>query len=198
MRVTKTAAVVVLCAGLGGCVTSHLRDLTVDQSETLTEFQYRMVLDNLAMFRTDSASLPWHVQLSTGTAQLDASINPSGNYTWSPVSQTLGLSATGDVTVNWTLTPVLNDEQLANIRQRYQAATKPEKFSEDFDEGDHPEGHLYGHFGTRYVWPKPGHLDALVRLFLDITHDAYVSPTDEAGYNPAQRPQGGVALTPRH
>ena len=109
-RWTFTLAVVAV--SVMGCSVTRLRDMSLDQGATVTDFEYRMTLDNLAMFRTDQGSLPWHLDLTNGTAQIDGSIAPSATYTWPPTSRMLSLSATREVTINWTLTPTLNDEQL--------------------------------------------------------------------------------------
>ncbi|HEY4112914.1 MAG TPA: hypothetical protein VGM17_02535 [Rhizomicrobium sp.] len=181
---------------LASCATSELRDMSADQAATVTDFEYRMVLDNIAMFRAQPASLPWHVTLSAGTAQVDESVNPSFSYAWSPVTRTLGLSGTADVTVNWTLQPVTNDEQLGALRDAYRNAAGRD-FSQIFEEGSAaPSSGPYGHYGSEYVWPKD--FDRFVQLILALNHTILIHPADEPGFKPAVRPTPGVALTPRH
>jgi len=196
MSMRRIFLLVSIAVSLGGCATSQLRDMSADQAATVTDFEYRMVLDNVAMFRTQPASLPWHVTLSGGTAQVDESINPSISYAWSPVTRTLGLSGTADFTVNWTLQPVTNDEQLGALREAYKNAAGRD-FSQIFEEGSAaPSSGPYGHYGTEYVWPKD--FDKFVLLILQLNHTILIHPSDEPGFKPAASPPPGVALTPHH
>jgi hypothetical protein len=182
---------------LAGCSATRLRDMSLDQGATVTDFEYRMTLDNLAMFRKEPGSLPWHLDLTNGTAQIDGSISPSATITWPPTSRVLGLSATRDVTINWTLTPTLNDEQLGALKERYSAAALDEKFNNDFEQGTQaPKDGPYGEYRGLYVWPRVGHLAALTDLVLAAEHDILIHPADEPGYKKLGAAPSGVALSP--
>ena len=71
------AVLVILAVGLAcltGCTTGRLRQRTINQGSTLPELQYQQVLDNLALFAANPASLPWHVNLREGTTQITDSV----------------------------------------------------------------------------------------------------------------------------
>jgi hypothetical protein len=198
-RIMATTIALIGVAASSACSTTHLRDLSLDQGMTVTDFEYRMTLDNLAMFRTEPGSLPWHLDLTNGTAQIDGSVSPSTTFTWPPTSRVLGLSASGGVTVNWTLTPTLNDEQLGALMVRYQTTAKQENFDADFEQGGNkPATGPYGIYKGLYVWPKPGHLIALTKLVLAAEHDILIHPGDEPGYRPPANSPTGVVLSPQH
>jgi hypothetical protein len=133
MKKKNSFALAIVVVSVMGCSVNRLRDLSLDQGATVTDFQYRMTLDNLAMFRTDKGSLPWHLDLTHGTAQIDGSITPSASYTWPPTSRMISLSATREITINWTLTPTLNDEQFDALRQRDVATAQDAPFSQNFE-----------------------------------------------------------------
>jgi hypothetical protein len=183
---------------MSGCATTQLTSTSLNQGSTVTEFEYRMILDNLAMFRKDKDGLPWHLQLTSGTTQVDDSVSPSASFVWPPTSRTLGLSANRGITVNWSVTPTLNDEQLGALRGRYRHAAENTVFKKDFEEGPSPPGDRpFGEYHKWYVWPQTNHLDALIQLVLDSTHDILVAPADEKNYAPPKPAAPGVALSPR-
>ena len=55
---------------VSGCANVQLKHTTVNQASTLTNLQYQLVLENLAMIYANRSALPWHVNLPTGTAQV--------------------------------------------------------------------------------------------------------------------------------
>ena len=94
MRLARIFFVIGL-ACVTGCTTGRLRQRTINQGSTLPELQYQQVLDNLALFATNPASLPWHVNLREGTTQVTdslsggAAVDLGPPVTWFP--QLLGL-----------------------------------------------------------------------------------------------------------
>ena len=45
----------------------------VNQASTVMDIEYQMVLDNIAMFECNPASLPWHVRINDGVVQVNDS-----------------------------------------------------------------------------------------------------------------------------
>ena len=157
-----------------------------------------MVLDNMAMFRKQPASIPWHLKITGGTAQIDQSVTPGLQFTWPPTARQASLSASRGITVNWNLLPVQNDEQLATLRQHYQAWTKDESFAAHFEQGSKPAGTPFGYHDGLYVWPKAGpeHLDTLSQYVLTAIRDITLQPADEPALAPLS-PVPGPVISPR-
>jgi hypothetical protein len=155
-----------------------------------------MALDNLAMFRENPDSLPWHLKIASGTTQIADSATPSFSLTWPHIVRTLGLTATRGLTVQWSILPATDNKDLLNLQDTYQkfANVGPHanmrNFEKDFAEGGIPGGSPYGKYAAHYVWPQPGHLGALTSLVLEIL-------TDTESLNKVQSIAfPGVTLTP--
>lgn len=58
-------------ASLAGCLHSQLLEHTLKTAETLSDLQFQLVLDNLAMFPVHPIGLPWHMKLWGGTVQVN-------------------------------------------------------------------------------------------------------------------------------
>jgi hypothetical protein len=165
--------IVTLLLMTSACATSELQDTTVDQGGTITDLYYTMALDNLAMFRENPDSLPWHLKVASGTTQIADSASPSFNITWPHIARTLGLTASRSLTVQWSILPATDSTDLIQLKTTYQqyASVGPYShqnfFNENFSEGSVPGGSPYGKYGSRYVWPLPGHSATLTQLVID-------------------------------
>ena len=158
-----------LCAllFLGGCAPVALKDSTVAVGNTLTDLHYRMVLDNLAMFRTDYDSLPWHLKITTGLVQINDTVGVA--YTVSqPLVRTLTLAPSQGWTESWTVVPEIDETKLRYLRHLYRSAATAKDFDTHFEQGARPGGAPYGNYGSTFVWVKPGRLDALTELTLKV------------------------------
>lgn len=129
MRLSAIATCALLIIG-AGCTDVQLRQSTVRQSRTLTDIQYRMVLENLAELAANPGSMPWHASVSGGAAQVAdtgqglfaAGINlfngSGGTFTsYSPSGQ---LART--VVQQWSLAPVTDGDTLRLLRIAYRRA----------------------------------------------------------------------------
>jgi hypothetical protein len=134
----------------------------------LTDFHYQMVLSNLAMFRRDSAALPWHLKITTGAVQIGDSTQTSFSIMWPNLSRTFGINGSRGWTESWTVEPEIDGSHLTELQTLYREAAQPETFSIDFDEGDHSGGTPFGRYGNKFVWVKPGHLKGLTKLTLEV------------------------------
>ena len=112
MRLVRVSFILGL-ACVAGCTTGRLRQRTINQGATLPALQYQQVLDNLALFATQPASLPWHVNLREGTSQVTDSISGGAAVdlgppvTWFP--QLLGSRT---AVAQWGMSPVIDATEL--------------------------------------------------------------------------------------
>lgn len=181
---------------ISGCAATELKDQTIDQGGTITDLYYKMALDNLAMFRENPDSLPWHVKIASGTTQIADSASPSFSFSWPTIVRTLGLTASRGLTVQWSIIPATDRKDLEDLKGSYQkfANVGPNKnigsFSENFGEGTAPVGNLYGRYDSHYVWPLPGHFGHLTNLVLEILGETKALNSVQSIAFP------GVTLTP--
>jgi len=175
---------------VGGCGSAALKDSTLAVGSSLTDLHYRMVLDNLAMFRTDTDSLPWHLKITTGLVQINDTVG--GAYTVAtPLARTLAVVPSQGWTESWTVVPEVDQQKLRNLMIIYQRAAHGADFPRYFADGDQPGGRPYGHYGDKYVWVRQGQLAALTELTLQVLGGAPVA----RGERPSTVP--GVQINPR-
>jgi hypothetical protein len=113
-----------------GCTDAQLRHTAVRQARTLTEVQYRMVLENLAVLADNPGSMPWHASISGGAAQVADTgqglftaginlFNGSGG-TFSSYAPAAQFART--VVQQWTLDPITEGDTLRLLRIAYRRA----------------------------------------------------------------------------
>jgi len=111
------AAVGVIFAG---CASVQLKQNTLAQGRTLTDMEYTMVLDNVAMFRQRPGALPWHLKFTQGSVAIQDNVGGSLNYSWgSGVSRMPGFSAQIGSVETWNVVPETNTNHLALLRKKY-------------------------------------------------------------------------------
>ncbi|MGE3806967.1 MAG: hypothetical protein AB7K24_20075 [Gemmataceae bacterium] len=120
--------------GLAGCRTHQcLCQNTVKTTTTLTELNYKQVLNNIAMFVHNPASMPSVAVINSGTVTVDDTKGLSGNATYAPtmtfsqqvggfpiLSLFAGPSAERSLTENWSMVPVNDIDNLRRIRCAFQ------------------------------------------------------------------------------
>ncbi len=124
-----TALAVIACAG---CTSDRLRRSTINQATTLTELQFQQVLNNLATFCDNPKTMPWHVNLRDGSAQVAdvGSLTLGGDLTrTSKASPSLLGGRT--VVEQWGMTPVTDDTELRILRVAYRRALGYQESLED-------------------------------------------------------------------
>ena len=122
MRPALIVALVALTCGTG-CTAGRLRERTVTQGGTLPGLQYQQVLDNLALFAGNPASLPWHVTLREGTTQITDSISGGAAVELGPPSDTLPqLFGSRTAVAQWGMSPVVDATELRLLRFAYRRA----------------------------------------------------------------------------
>src|SRR5262249_28041747 len=116
---------------LGGCATQRsLCNNTVRTTATLTELNYRMVLENVALFVANPSAMPSIAIVNAGTVTVADQKTLSASTTGVPtesfaqqagsglpiLSVLVNPSASRSVTENWSLAPVTDIDNLRRIR----------------------------------------------------------------------------------
>ena len=115
--------VMLLLALATGCTTVRLRQRTINQGSTLPDLQYQQVLDNLALFAGNPASLPWHINLHEGTAQITDSISGGALVDIGPPSSTEPqIFGSRTAVAQWGMSPVVEPTELRLMRFAYRRA----------------------------------------------------------------------------
>ncbi len=119
-----------------GCTHLQLKRSTIRQASTLTELQYQLVLDNLAMFASNPEALPWHVKLKGGTIQVtDLGAGAFGGVFGSgdaANSVLPNLNAQRTRLGQWDVEPVVDTDELEMLQLAYQKAVRP--YDEEIDQ----------------------------------------------------------------
>jgi len=202
MRLTVFAVSALLACS--GCTHRQLLSSTARQADTLTDLQYRQVLDNLAHFHEHPAVLPHFAVVGAGGTSVNDSGGANAELVWDPrtlIEESLGIEAAREVEEQWTLAPVTDPDKLRAIRCAFQlvamgAATDLEcdelltAFLGD-DYGQWIQRGWYcvgrkkdvpcdachvGRCGDTYVWVAPGGLEGLSRLTLVTLNIATLNP----------------------
>jgi hypothetical protein len=150
---------------LPGCTHIALRDNTADTGSTLTDLQYQIVLDNIAMFKCNSDSLPWGIKITQGSMQLTDAVTPSFSYAWPAVTRTGTLGGSRTWQDSWTVVPVTSKGELEELKAIY----KVEVAKKWFHLGTLvPRGCPSGHYGTLWVWVDKDHVSDLTAVVLQV------------------------------
>jgi hypothetical protein len=122
MRLARVIlAVALVCAT--GCTTGRLRQRTINQGSTLPELQYQQVLNNLALFAANPASLPWHVNLREGTTQITDSVTAGSLVDLGPPAVTQPqIFGSRTAVAQWGMSPVIDATELRLLRIAYRRA----------------------------------------------------------------------------
>ncbi len=141
MQVRPPTSVMFAIIGIAlapGCTSARLERSTVAQAGTLTDIQYQQVLDNLAMFCKNPGALPWHVNISDGSAQIADLGSAQVMLDWHRAVTTHPLLlGSRTVVEQWGMNPVTDDTELKVLRIAYRRAV-------GFDESLSGENHDNG------------------------------------------------------
>jgi len=142
--------------GGGGCATHRiLSDRTVDANFTTADIYYRQVLNNVARFEVNSASMPSFSVVSAGTVNIEdaqqAGLSPNYSPTLTQALQGGGalpilsllfdFNARRAVTENWSTLPVTDSDNLRRMRCAFQLLV-----GEESSDCDRCEDRLKGFF----------------------------------------------------
>jgi hypothetical protein len=140
-----------ILSSLFGCTSVALRHSTVASASTLTDLEYEMVLDNIAMARALPGALPWHLKLTQGAVSLTDTLTPSFSITWSPTTRTGSITGSRDWTESWTTVPVVDAKQLQSLRTVYTNYAHVAWIQSGIPT---ELGAPSGHYKTEIVWVK--------------------------------------------
>lgn len=180
---------------LTGCQHSALRQDTLAMASTLTDLQYRMVLDNLAMLSQQPDVLPWHVKLDDGNVQvedegrLSLDVSPLTSD-WQPL---VGSFVERRGTQQWGLVPVTDPKELRDLQALYRRAMGarvegerleelddvPEKWFQTGSRREVPDDAVYvGRWRDRYAWVESDHTRELTEFTLAVLSIVRLKPGD--------------------
>lgn len=185
-----------------GCTHGQLRFSTVRQGSTLTEINYKQVLDNMAICATDPNALPYFALATTGNTQItDTAALNALTLNWHPYSGAGTILGSRAIVENWGLIPVVEPDRLEAMRCAYQMAlgapavscegcdTLLKRFLNPYNPAcqipsgwffvskckkDVPKHALHGHYNGTYVWVRPDGMAGLSRFTLTILFIATV------------------------
>lgn len=133
MRSGIHLVVVAVLIGSAGCTHIALERRTVKQAGTLTDLQYKQVLDNLAMFAGNPEAMPWHVKVTGGLVQIadqgDAAFGAGFGAvlearTGSVFNHSVG--AQRGIVGQWDVDPATDPDELEMLHLAYRKAVRPD------------------------------------------------------------------------
>jgi len=180
---------------LGACTATALRKSSVAVGSSVTDLQYQIVLDNIAMFRDAQRQpnkvlniLPWHAKITQGSISVNDTVTPSFMITAPNVSRQAQISFDRAWSESWTLVPEVDPVKLFRLRSLYVCIALDEQFEDYFGEGSSAPGSLSGRYRATTVWIKTDHLSTLTDITLAVLAAA---PTTAA-----ERPVAMIAGEP--
>jgi hypothetical protein len=115
--------IIVMLLAATGCTAGRLRQRTINQGATLPELQYEQVLGNLALFATNPAALPWHVNVREGTTQITDSASAGALVDLGPPAVTQPqIFGSRTAVAQWGMSPVIDTLELRLLRIAYRRA----------------------------------------------------------------------------
>jgi hypothetical protein len=133
-----------LCT-LAGCTAHRLEINTIKQAQTVTDFEYRQILDNLAMFSLNPQALPSLMTLKTGASQVGDTgtagfLGTSGLSTGSGFYSSFGSSPTitgaRSIVDQWGSSPQTDDNNLLLLRKAFRCALGRKDLIDEDDAND--------------------------------------------------------------
>jgi hypothetical protein len=122
MRFARILFIIALACGTG-CTTGRLRQRTISQGSTLPDLQYQQVLANLALFATNPAALPWHMNVREGTTQVTDSATAGALIDLGPPAVTQPqVFGSRTAVAQWGMSPVIDPIELQLLRIAYRRA----------------------------------------------------------------------------
>jgi hypothetical protein len=127
---------ILLLVLLSGCAETALKKSTLDTAATVRDVNYQQVLNNLAMYVDDPYTLPSQVKLTGGLIQISDTAGPTYDFSMPnnmKVTQDIKMSLNRQWTEKWDVSPVVDPNDMRQLRQVYQWAvagkTKDPKFT---------------------------------------------------------------------
>jgi hypothetical protein len=198
--ILRTFCLLCVFTATTGCTHLQLNHSASKQAGSITDLQYRQVLDNLALFQDTPDALPHFAVVGTGGTSVNDRGEVAAELEWNPftiVREQLGLGVSREVAEQWTLAPVINPDKLRAIRCAFQLVASGTSSDREADSllksflgdgyaewirrewygigrfKDVPKGACYvGRSGHRCVWVMPDGIDGLSRLTVAVLNIA--------------------------
>jgi hypothetical protein len=135
MRRILSLSSVLICAALSGCQALQLENRTVRMSRTLTDLQYRQVMDNLALLADQPSAMPFFSVAQTGKTTIQQNTQGSSTVSWDLITVAgrlfdkvlfdkggFGLQYNQQNIEEWDTTPALDPVQLILMQGLYRKA----------------------------------------------------------------------------
>lgn len=122
MRLTVFVGIVLLAQG---CAHHQLGFITTKQAHTVEDVHTQQVLDNLAKFAHNPHALPHYSFPSSGSSNVDASVDGGAGFFFSPhrlTSWMFDFGGSRSIRETYTMTPVNDPRKLELMRCAYQRA----------------------------------------------------------------------------
>ena len=121
MKKCKLGVVVVLLM-LTGCVGTQLKLTTSSLIPTLRAIERAQILDNLGRFLDDPTAVPVQVCITGGGVQVADQAQPTFKFPFHGMATEADLQLQGQLTENWSLSPVCDGDDLRRLRALYRHA----------------------------------------------------------------------------
>lgn len=176
MKIPTLIPLILVCLCFTGCTSMQLKRSTIAQGQTLTDLEYTMVLDNIAMQRQLPGALPWHLKVTQGSVQIDDNISGGFAYNWGGpfFSRTLNVDGGRGWQESWTVVPEVDSAHLSALQTAYSKYVNAPWILN----GPPPPLAICGHYGPGCVWVKSSDIAQLTQATLDVLSAAPVSPGD--------------------
>ena len=113
----------ILIASCTGCTSLRLERSITNQATTLADLHFQQVLNNLAAFSINPKTIPSHVTMRDGSAQIQDFGSASTSLDiLHEVTTSVGLQGSRTVVEQWGVSPVTDDIELRLLRVAYQRA----------------------------------------------------------------------------
>lgn len=119
------SAASVLSVTLAGCLHMPLKRNFLDQSSTISDIEHQQVIDNLAKFAANPASLPHFAIPDSGTTAMSAQGNGNIEFSYTRVlfsGWKYSFGGNAQEQENWVLKPVNDPGRLRRLRCAFQLA----------------------------------------------------------------------------
>lgn len=210
MRGSLRGFFVLACFLSCGCTHAQLRYSSISQGSTLTDIQYKQVLNNLAMFTVNPDVMPYFATAGSGSAQIVDNGGLSAlSFQWPVYAGSGTIFAQRSIAEQWGLAPVLEPDRLKAMRCAYRLLVR--SLEEPCDDcstelakflgrpvdlecriprgwfcvgrwWNMPHGVYYGHYRGTYVWVPEERLEGLTQFTMTILIIATAVPASPQTY----------------
>jgi hypothetical protein len=198
MKILAIASVITVTLSSVGCSNVVLHRAALNQAATVTDIQYQIVLDNIAMLKSNPGALPWHVKLLSGTVTANNEVASTGTYQVAEaVSATPARTITRIIAATpkavlqqgWTISPVTDAHELRALRTKYLEIIDQAWVHHG---GQPASGAFVGSYKGSKIWVSPADLNKLTEATLLILTAAPVKDLEKA-FAPFMIPQPSIS-----